>query len=321
MRPESARILYDQLAKSLGSRVGNPQLLSLARRLWRDGSRIPGTATEIFLTFLRVAGESIAAETRDGLLPQLAFFMTKEGRLSLLKDHLTEERRPRGLAQLAQEVAFRTTGASSVDELLAEVEKTRFLRGPGAFSFPNVAFQEFLTAYALRLAAPNTILSLVPYADWRELDGSDLRPLNMSRGPFHGAIPFVCGLREDGPKLVERLVERDLVLAAASFRECGPSMSVDLALRAGVERALASTSELDQRVGCLGLEARGDRWAVDWLEDVAGRSGSAARAVALEALGNLRSRRSVAVLESAAEDHNPTVAKAAFDALTRIKVG
>jgi len=77
----------------------------------------------------------------------------------------------------------------------------------------------------------------------------------------------------------------------------------------------------DQRVACLSLEARGDRWAIDWLEDVAGRSGSAARTVALEALGNLRSRRSVTVLESAAEDRDPTVAKAAFDALTRIKAG
>jgi hypothetical protein len=321
IRPEAARILYAQLAKALGPRAGNPQILALARRLWRDGARIPTSTTEIFLAFLKVAGEGIAPETRDGLLPQLAFFMTKEGRLSLLKDHLVEDRRPRGIAQLAQEVAFRTTGASSVDELLAEVEKTRFLRGPGAFCFPNVAFQEFLTAHALRLAAPNTILSLVPYADWRELDSGDPRPLNMSRGPFHGAIPFVCGLREDGPKLVERLVERDLVLAASSFRECRPSMTVDLALRAGVERTLASTSELDQRVACLSLEARGDRWAVDWLEDVAGRSGSAARTVALEALGNLRSRRSVSVLESAAEDRDPNIAKAAFDALTRIKAG
>ncbi|MGH9322029.1 MAG: CHAT domain-containing protein [Vicinamibacteria bacterium] len=321
IRPEAARILYAQLTKALGSRVGNPQVLALARRLWREGARIPSTATEIFLSFLRVAGETIAAETRDGLLPQLAFFMTKEGRLSLVKEHLEEDRRPRGLSQLAQEVAFRSTGATSVDELLAEVEKTRLLRGPRAFSFPNIAFQEFLTAYALRLAAPNTIMSLVPYADWRELDGTDVRPLNMSRGPFHGAIPFLCGLREDGPKLVERLVERDLVLAAASYRECRPSMTVDLALRAGVERTLASSLELDQRIACMSLEARGDRWAVDWLEEMAGRSGSAARTVALEALGNLRSRRSVSVLESAAEDRDPTVAKAAFDALTRIKAG
>jgi hypothetical protein len=321
IRPEAARLLWAQLAKALGPHAGNPQILAFARRLWREGARVPSTVTEIFLAFMRAAGEGIPAETRDSLLPQLAFFMTKEGRLSLIKDHLMEERRPRGLAQLAQEVAFRTTGASSVDELLAEVEKTRFLRGPGAFSFPNAAFQEFLTAYALRLAAPNTILSLVPYADWRELEGVAARPLNMSRGPFHGAIPFVCGLRDDGPKLVERLVERDLVLAAQSFRECRPSMTVDLTLRAGVERALSSMSDIDQRVACMSLEARGDRWAVDWLEDVAGRSGSPARAVALEALGNLRSRRSVSVLESAAEDRDPTVAKAAFDALTRIKAG
>jgi hypothetical protein len=325
IRPEAARVLHTELTKSVGSRVaGNPQILALARRLWREGARVPATATEIFLSFLRVAGEGIPPETRDGLLPQLAFFMSKEGRISLLKEHLTEERRlrgPREIAQLAQEVAFRATGASSVDELLAEVEKTRLLRGPVAFSFPNIAFQEFLTAQALKLAAPNTILSLVPSADWRELEDAAPRPLNMSRGPFHGAIPFLCGLREDGPKLVERLVERDLVLAAECFRECRASMSVDLALRAGVERGLASSGEIDQRVACLALEGRGDRWAIDWLEEVAGRSGSAARAVALEALGNLRSRRSVSVLESAAEDRDPTVARAAFDALARIKAG
>jgi CHAT domain/HEAT repeats len=319
IRPEAARILYSQLARSLGARVGNPQILALARRLWREGARVPSTATEIFLSFFRIAGGSIAAETRDGILPQLAFFMTKEGRLSLLKEHLEEDRRPRGLAELAQEVAFRSTGAVSVDELLAEVEKTRLLRGPRAFSFPNVAFQEFLAAFALRFAAPNTILSLVPSADWRELSESNGRPLNLSRGPFHGVLPFLCGLREDGARLVERLVDRDLVLASVCYRECRPSMTIDLALRAGVERALSSTSELDQRVACLSLEARGDRWAIDWLEDIASRPESLARAVALEALGNLRSRRSVSVLESAAEDRNPTVAKAAFDALTRIK--
>jgi hypothetical protein len=281
---------------------------------------VPSSATEVFTAFFRVAGGSIASETRDGLLPQLAFFMMKEGRLSLLREHLDEDRRPRGLAQLAQEVAFRSVGPASTDELLAEVEKTRLLRGPRAFSFPNVAFQEFLTAFALRFAAPNTILSLVPEADWRELEDEGGRPLNMSRGPFHGALPFLCGLRDDGAKLVERLVDRDLVLASACFGEARPTMSVDLALRAGVERALGSTSALEQRVACLSLEARGDRWAIDWLEEVAGRAGNEARAIALECLGNLRSRRSVSVLESAAEDRDPVVAKAAFDALTRIKV-
>jgi hypothetical protein len=246
--------------------------------------------------------------------------MTKEGRLSLQREHLEADRRPRGLAQLAQDVAFRSTGATSADELLNEVEKTRLLRGPRAFTFPNVAFQEFLTAYALRFAAPNTILSLVPAADWRELDDGGGRPLNMSRGPFHGAMAFLCGLRDDGPKLVERLVDRDLVLACGSFRESRPSTTVDLALRAAIERGLNAPAELDQRVACLALEARADRWAVDWLEEVASRAGSAPRAVAVEALGNLRSRRSVAVLETAAEDRDPVVAKAAFDALTRIKV-
>jgi hypothetical protein len=320
IRPEAAKLLYAQLTKALGSRVGNPQMLALARRLWREGARVPSSATGIFMAFFRIAGGSIAADTRDGLLPQLAFFMMKEGRLSLLREHLDEDRRPRGLAQLAQEVAFRSVGASSADELLAEVERTRLLRGPGAFSFPNVAFQEFLTAFALRFAAPNTILSLVPEADWRELDDGSGRPLNVSRGPFHGVLPFLCGLRDDGPKLIERLVDRDLVLASACFGEASPSMAVDLALRAGVERALSSTSPLEQRVACLSLEARGDRWAIDWLEDVASRAGSEARAIALECLGNLRSRRSVSVLESAAEDRDPVVAKAAFDALTRIKV-
>jgi hypothetical protein len=132
-------------------------------------------------------------------------------------------------------------------------------------------------------------------------------------------MAFLCGLRDDGPKLVERLVDRDLVLACGSFRESRPSTTVDLALRAAIERGLSAPAELDQRVACLALEARADRWAVDWLEEVASRAGSAPRAVAVEALGNLRSRRSVAVLETAAEDRDPVVAKAAFDALSRIK--
>ena len=316
IRAESAKILYAQLAKTLGVRAGNPQLLAFARRLWREGARVPTGVTGIFHSFLRVAGSTLA---REDLLPQLAFFMSKSDRVSLVKEHLEDRRRTEDAAALAQAVAVRSISAMSAEELMAEVSKTRLLRGPAAFTFPNLAFQEFLTAYALRAAAPSTIVNLIQPADWRQIDGDTVRPLNLSRGPFHGSLPFLCGLKDDGPRLVEHLVERDLVLACACFHETGPSKTVDFMLRAAAEQGLLSGDAMAARIACLGLEARGDAWAVDMLERLACDPGDA-RALALEALGNLRSVRSVPVLESAVEASDTNVANAAMDALARIQV-
>ena len=252
-------------------------------------------------------------------MPQLAFFMSKSDRVSLVKEHLEDRRRAEDAAALAQAVAFRSISAMSAEELMAEVSKTRLLRGPAAFTFPNLAFQEFLTAYALRAAAPSTVVNLIQPADWRQIDGDTVRPLNLSRGPFHGSLPFLCGLKDDGPRLVEHLIERDLVLACACFHETRPSKTVDFMLRAAVEQGLLGGDAMAARIACLGLEARGDAWAVDMLERLACDPGDA-RALALEALGNLRSVRSVPVLESAVEASDTNVANAAMDALARIQV-
>ena len=320
IRAESAKILYSELASSLGPLVGNPQLLALARRLWREGARMPTTKTGIFQSFFRIAGASLAAEARDQLLPQLAFFMSQSDRISLTKAHLEAGERSEGWVGVAHDLALKSTGTSGVAEILAEVGKTRLLRGPVAFTFPNVAFQEFLTAYGLRSAATNTVLNLIQPADWRELDENAERPLNLSRGPFHGVLPFLCGLRYDGPRMVESLVDRDLVLASECFRESRPSTTVDLMLRAAVERALQDEDDVSSsKIACLSLEARGDGWAVEMLERIASEP-SAGRALALEALGKLRSVRSLEVLESAVEASDTNVAKAAMDALARIKV-
>lgn len=324
IRPESAKILYRQLVQAHGANAGNPQLLAMARRLWREGARVPKSRTATFDAFFRVAGASIAPETLNSLLPQLALFMSKSDRTSLRREHL-EERQQRGplagLAGMASEVAYRSTGAVNADDLLAEIEKTRLLRGPRAFTFPNLAFQEFLTAYALRRTAVSTVMSLIPPADWRYLDGEPTRPVNLSRGPFHGALPFLCGLRDDGARLVEALVGRDLVLASRCFRQAGSSTTVDLMLRAAVERELDDDGELSGAIGVMSLEARADPWAVDWLEELATESGSAVRALALQALGNLRSLDSVPVLETATEASDPEVVRAAMDALARIQAG
>ena len=319
IRPEAAKVLYQQLVSSHGARVGNPQLLALARRLYREGARVPLTLTGMFEAFFRVAGRSIAPETRENLLPQLAFFMSQRDRLSLRREHLEERPRANGIAGLAHELAFRSTGAPRPDDLLAEVDKTRLLRGPEAFTFPNLAFQEFVTAYALRHTAPSTILNLIVPSDWRFLDGDSMRPMNLSRGAFHGALPFLCGLRQDGPRLVEALVGRDLVLASQCFREARTSTTVDLMLRAAVERELDDGDELQAAVAVLSLEARADAWATDWLEQLATESGSPVRVLALEALGNLRSVASVPVLETAAEASDLQVVRAAMDALARIQ--
>jgi hypothetical protein len=319
IRAEAAKLLYQQLVHTHGARAGNPQLLAMVRRLYREGARIPSSLTGTFEAFFRVTGGSISPETRENLLPRLAFFMSQRDRLSLRREHLEERARPSGIAALAHELAFRSTGAMSADDLLAEVEKTRLLRGPEAFTFPNLAFQEFLTAYALRRTAPTTILNLIVPADWRFLDGDSTRPMNLSRGAFHGALPFLCGLRPDGARLVESLVGRDLVLASQCFREAPASTTVDLMLRAAVEREIDDGDELRGAVAVLSLEARADRWATDWLEQLATESGNSVRVLALEALGNLRSVESVPVLETATEASDLQVVRAAMDALARIK--
>jgi hypothetical protein len=322
IRPEAARPLYRQLVSDLGGqRAANPQILAMARRLWREGASVPRSATEIFTAFFRLAGSSIAPDTRDGLLPQLAVFMSRGDRLSLTREYLEARTEAKGLEALARELAARTAGVRSASALLSEVEKTRLLRGPRAFTFPNICFQEFLTAYALRSAAPNTILALVPPADYRDPEGEDSsgRPVNLSLGPFHGALPFLCGLREDGAELVAELCQRDIVLASQSVREARGARNVLNVLHESISRTLGSGESIQERVAVLALESLADPKAISMLEQVAVRSGSSGRAVALEALGSLRSYRSVGVLETAMEDSDPTVAKAALGALTRIQ--
>ncbi|HXV63302.1 MAG TPA: NACHT domain-containing protein [Vicinamibacteria bacterium] len=306
IRSEVGMRIYSRLETQLGADAGNPQLLAFARRIEREGTPIPPTATEIFLTFFRIAGASMGKEISEGLLPRLAYLMSRENRISLTTEHLEAERRTGCLR-----------GVNGLEDVLTAVEKTRLLRGPRAFSFPNLAFQEFLTAYSLRSVSVESLSELVPPADWH--DGApDGQIVNKSRGPFHGVMPFLCGLRPDGPQLVEHLLERDLVLASICFRETRASASLDLALRAAVERGLASRSELEQRIAVTSLEARADAFAVHWLEAIARREGGATRPLAIAALGNLHSRRSEAVLESASADRDPLVARTAADALARI---
>ena len=74
-----------------------------------------------------------------------------------------------------------------------------------------------------------------------------------------------------------------------------------------------------QRVGCLCLEARGDRWAVAVLERIAADPAFSSRVQALEALGSLQSHRSLPLLMAAAKEKDPDVSRAALEALNRMK--
>ena len=89
--------------------MGDARALSFSQR-WREGARVPTDATGIFQAFLRVAGSTFAGED---LLPQLAFFMSKSDRVSLLKAHLEDRGGTEDAAGLAKAVAFRST--STID--------------------------------------------------------------------------------------------------------------------------------------------------------------------------------------------------------------
>ena len=193
------------------------------------------------------------------------------------------------------------------------------LRGPHAFSFPNVAIQEFLTAYALRSNSTSELLELVDAAEWIHDSSLDDRPHNLKRGPFHGALAFLSGMLEDSSDLVNGLLERDLVLASECYREALSADSAAASLHGAIERSLGSDGAIHQRIGCLCLESLGGSWAVGLLERAAADEALASRVQALIGLGNLRSYSSVPLLQSAAKESDPDVARAAQDALARIK--
>ena len=319
MRAEPARLLYRQLAQALGARVGNPQVLAMARRLWREGARVPSTLTGLFSAFFQVAGRALVPELREGLLPGLALFMTETSRTSLTRRHLERDLRNHSRRSILEELGLPGVSGSGAELLLTELGKTRLLRGPRAFSFPNLAFQEFLAAYALRALPPEEIVSLVPAAEWSPASSPEERPYNLSRGSFHGVLPFLAGIHDASVEMICGILDRDLVLASECFREAGQPTAADRPLQEAVQTALAREDERTQAVGCLSLEARGDRWAVGMLETVAADPRFSGRALAVEALGTLRSHHSVPLLKAAALEQNSVLARAALDALSRIK--
>ena len=313
MRIEQARDLYRQLVQAMGSRGGNPQVLAMARRLWREGSSGPYTRSRLFEAFFQVASQSLAPEIRETVLPALALRMSGAGRTSLRREHLEG-----GMSESDNRFESHF-GHTSSEELLAALSKTRLLRGPHAFSFPNVAIQEFLTAYALRSNCTSEILELVDVAEWIHDSSLDDRPHNLKRGPFHGALAFLSGMLEDSSDLVEGLLERDLVLASECYREACSADSAAAGLHDAIERSLGSGGEIHQRIGCLCLESLGDSWSVRLLEQAAADETLASRVQALDALGSLRSYSSVPLLQATAKEPDPDVARAAQDALARIK--
>jgi hypothetical protein len=312
MRAESAKLLYENLRQSFGPKVGNPHVLSVARRLWREGASIPTTLSGLHLAFYQVAGATLSPELRGELLPKLALHMSFEDQTSITREQLEQQ-------------ADSDTGPwsdfkkSEVDDLLTELSKTRLLRGPKAFSFPSLGIQEFLTGLALRSVSIEEVLELVKPAQWTSLSKAGGRPFNLRSTSFHGAVPFLSGFLEDSSELIERLIERDLLLASECYREANSKTAVDDLLRAAIQHALRPGNELLQRVGCLCLEARGDRWAVAVLERVAADPDFSSRVQALEALGSLQSHRSLPLLMAAAKEKDPEVSRAALEALNRMK--
>jgi hypothetical protein len=320
MREEPAKLLYHQLSQTLGPKVGNPHLLTMARRLWREGASIPKSASGLYMAFFQVAGASLDTELREGLLPRLALFMSQSDRSSVTRQQLAEESSEQENGGIGRWFGIQKMTASTADELLTELSKTRLLRGSTAFSFPSLGFQEFLTAFALLECSINEVLDLIAPAQWASLLTDGGRPYNLMRGPFHGALPHLSGFLEESSELIEKLIERDLLLASECYREASNKEAVDDALRAAIQHSITSTDSLLQNVGCLSLEARGDRWAIGILEQIAANPHTAARTMALEALGKLRSHRSLPLLKAAAQEDDPSVAQAALDALNRLKV-
>jgi len=322
MRAEQARVLYRELWRNLGPRAGNPQVLAMARRLWKRGAALPRSWTQLFLEFFQVATRTLPPEVRDELLPRLALYMTRRLSTSIRSADLEEDAAAAELRVMSPSLApLRGPGQSDAECLLAVLAKTRLLRGPHAFSFPSQALQEFLAALALRSVHLKEVLDLIPAAEWVLLPSIDDRPHNLRRSAFHGVVPFLSGLSREAAQLIVALVDRDLLLAAQCFREAQQAKAVAPLLRQRIERNLAGSEALGQRVACLCLEAVADGWAVGLLEQAASDSAFSARSLALSALGSLQSAKSLSLIKAATSDSDPGVAQAAMQALARFKVG
>ncbi len=176
MTAESAKLLYQDLSRSLGHRAGNPQVLSMARRLWRQGASIPTTLSGLYLAFYQVAGGTLSPELQGELLPKLALHMSLEDQTSITRAQL--ERKADTNAGRAIDL-WGDFNKAEVDDLLTELSKTRLLHGPKAFSFPSLGIQEFLTGLALRSVSIEEVLKLVNPAQWTSLTKAGGRPYNI----------------------------------------------------------------------------------------------------------------------------------------------
>ena len=319
LRAEPARLMYRQLSRYLGSKVGNPQVLTMARRLWRDGAQLPTKLSGLYSAFYRVAGASLEPDLRDALLPRLALVMSSEHRTAITREQLGVHVEEGSCDGLETGFDLRQMTAGQADELLIELSKTRMLRGPNAFSFPHIGFQEFLTGVALRARPLSELVDSIAPARWTSLAGQEGRPYNLARGPLHGALPFVSGFLAESSDLIENLIPLDLFLAAECYREAVTKNRADDSLKAAIQHAVNQKNPLLQKVGCMSLEALADRWAIGLLERLAIDSSFTSRSQALEALGRLRSTRSLPVLQVAAQEKDADVSRAALDALNRIK--
>jgi hypothetical protein len=318
--PAGARSLVEALAGGMGRLARNPQVLAMARRLWKEGLAVPRSRTRLFADFYRVAAGSLAREIRDELLPGLAHLMSRRARTSLPARELEDDAGTEAPSVKRALMMMRAPGETDAECLNSILVKARLVRGPHAFAFPNLALQEFLTAVALERIGEEALVSLIARAEWVVLPAVDERPHNLNRGPYHGTMVFVSGLLDDSSLLVEGLVRRDLVLATACARE-SQRLSPGAFDRLSSEiDAYLEGDALRQRVGMVALEVLGDPVALKRLEQAAADPAHPARAVALAALGRMASNTSLSVLEAASIDADPAVAATAREALARLKV-
>ena len=198
------------LSRSFGPRVGNPQVLSVARRLWRQGASIPTTLSGLYMAFYQVAGASLSPELREELLPKLALHMSLEDQT------LHNPGSPREAGRFQDRSGYRLMGG-----VLKKPRWMIFLRSsarpvcsarPRAFSFPSLGIQEFLTGLALRSISIEEVLKLVKPAQWTSLTKAGGRPCQLTQR-----------LLSRSRALPERLSRRQLGAHRATHRARSPA--------------------------------------------------------------------------------------------------
>jgi tetratricopeptide (TPR) repeat protein len=289
--------LYERMPRELRELAGNPfMLLAIARTLaGAPESALPRNRGKLYQRF--VSGwmdneegkrqlEYSYERVKEPLLAYLAKRMTSAGQTSLALTDDIEEGIERQLEETYQRIKRRggMPAEWTVDDCLDEILGDGLLKQVSQpLHFVHQSVQEYFTALYFGNASPDALVDFTPKLSWEFVSTYEL--VEEPNHRFAPPLIMMVGWLDDSTKIVEALVARNPILAAAAISSAN---QVDGSLLARLEQSwldLLEHDELRDRIvacSCLALASMASRRVIprllamalesDYRESKAGRS-------------------------------------------------